>query len=378
MMKEATMSVAMRTGDYGLQVGQPALKSVGPITFGPDGILFVADNAAATIFAIDVQDSETPRETRPINIDGLDTRLAAYLGCPRENVVIRDMAVHPSSENVYLSVMRGTGSEAIPLLLKVDRDGTLSEVVLDDVPFSQTAVKSPAVENSERAEARPGRGREGDGTDPGADVKARIVADRRNSVAVTDLAYVDGMLLVAGSSNEEFASTLRRIPFPFSGDALSNSLEIYHVSHSRYETAAPIRTFMPYAGNTSILASYTCTPVVHFSLSDIQSGTQLKGRTVAELGSGNTPIGIVSYKRDGEEYLLISNTKHPLLRIACNDVDRQEGLTQPKEPRGVPREELPHPGVSHMANLNGSYVVMMQQEEVGGSLNLRSYSNASL
>jgi len=372
------MSVAMRTGGYGLQVGRPALKSVGPITFGPDGILFVADNAAATIFAIDVQDSETPRETRPINVEGLDTRLAAYLGCPRENVAIRDMAVHPSSENVYLSVMRGTGSDAIPLLLKVDRDGTLSEVVLDAVPFSHTAVKSPAVESSERADARPGRGREGDGTDPGADVKARIVADRRHTVAVTDLAYVDGTLLVAGSSNEEFASTLRRIPFPFSQAALSNSLEIYHVSHSRYETAAPIRTFMPYGGNTSILASYTCTPVVHFSLSDIQSGTQLKGRTVAELGSGNTPIAIVSYKRDGEEYLLISNTKHPLLRIACNDVDGQEGLTQPKEPRGVPREELPQPGVSHMANLNGSYVVMMQQEEVGGSLNLRSYSNASL
>jgi len=358
------MSVAMSAGVYGLQVGRPALKSVGPITFGPDGILFVADNAAATIFAIDVQDSEEARETRPINVEGLDTRLAAYLGCARENV--------------YISVMRGSGSDAIPLLVKVDRDGALSDVSLEDVPYSQTAIKSPAVESNERVEARPSRGREGDATDPGADIKARVVADRRHTVAVTDLAYVDGMLLVAGSSNEEFASTLRRIPFPFNGDALSNSLEIYHVSHSRYETAAPIRTFMPYGGNTSILASYTCTPVVHFALSDIQAGTQLKGRTVAELGSGNTPIGIVSYKRDGEEYLLISNTKHPLLKIACKDVDRQESLTQPKGPRGVPREELPHPGVSHMANLNGSYVVMMQQEEVGGCLSLRSYSSASL
>jgi hypothetical protein len=59
-------------------------------------------------------------------------------------------------------------------------------------------------------------------------------------------------------------------------------------------------------------------------------------------------------------------------------VDQQEPLTQPKQPRGVPRDELPHPGVSHMAKLNGSYVVMMQQEEAGGSVNLRSYSAASL
>jgi hypothetical protein len=372
------MSVAISRGTYGLEVGRPALKSVGPITFGPDGILFVADNTAATIFAIDVQDPEEARETRPINVDGLDTRLAAYLGCARESVFIRDMAVHPVSQNVYLSVMRGSGLVAIPLVIKIDKDGALSEVPLEDVPFSQTAIQNAAAERKEPVEARPGAGREADGTDPGADIKARIVADRRHTVAVTDLAYVDGMVLVAGSSNEEFASTLRRIPFPFNGDQLANSLEIYHVSHSRYETVAPIRTFMPYSGNTSVLASYTCTPVVHFSLSDIQSGTQVKGRTVAELGSGNTPISIVSYERDGDEYLLVSGTKHPLIRIASKDVDQQEPLTQPKQPRGVPRDELPHPGVSHMAKLNGSYVVMMQQEEAGGSVNLRSYSAASL
>jgi hypothetical protein len=372
------MSVALSTGVYGLEVGQPALKSVGPITFGPDDILFVVDNATATIFAIDVLDTDPAPESHSLNVEGLDVRLAAYLGCEREQVFIRDMAVHPTSENVYLSVMRGSGADAIPLLIKVNRDGLLSDVSLDAVPFAQTAIANAVAESSEPAVARPGRGREGDGEDPGADLKARIVADRRRTVAVTDLAYVDGMLLVAGTSNEEFASTLRRIPFPFNGDTLSNSLEIYHVSHSRYETAAPIRTFMPYADNASILASYTCTPVVHFALSDIQSGTQLKGRTVAELGSGNTPIDIVAYQRDGEEYLLISNTKHPLLRIACADVDGQEPLTQPKEPRGVPRDELPQAGVSRMANLNDSYVVMMQQEEVGGSLSLRSYPNTSL
>jgi hypothetical protein len=372
------MSVALSTGVYGLEVGHPALKSVGPVTFGPDDILFVADNGTATIFAIDVLDTDAAPEGHPLNVEGLDVRLAAYLGCEREQVFIRDMAVHPTSQNVYLSVMRGSGDDAIPLLIKVNRDGLISDVSLEAVPFAQTAIANAVAEISEPAVARPGRGREGDGADPGADLKARIVADRRRTVAVTDLAYVDGMLLVAGTSNEEFASTLRRIPFPFNGDTLSNSLEIFHVSHSRYETAAPIRTFMPYADNSSILASYTCTPVVHFALSDIQSGTQLKGRTVAELGSGNTPIDIVAYQRDGEEYLLISNTKHPLLRIACADVDGQEPLTQPKEPRGVPRDELPQAGVSRMANLNGSYVVMMQQEEVGGSLSLRSYPNTSL
>jgi hypothetical protein len=189
---------------------------------------------------------------------------------------------------------------------------------------------------------------------------------------------VDGTLLVAGASNEEFSSSLRRIPFPFKGgDAKTNSIEIFHVSHGRYETASPIRSFVPYGGNGSVLATYTCTPVVHVSLEGLAPGTQVKGRTVADLGAMNTPVDIVAYKRDGAEYLLVSNTRHPLLKIAAKDVDGQEALTQPREPQGVPREELPQEGVGRMANLNGSYVLMMQEDQAG-DVHLRSYSIATL
>ena len=38
-------------GDYGLSVGTPEIGSVGAITFGPGDVLFVADNATATVFA---------------------------------------------------------------------------------------------------------------------------------------------------------------------------------------------------------------------------------------------------------------------------------------------------------------------------------------
>ena len=79
-------------------------------------------------------------------------------------------------------------------------------------------------------------------------VKLRLTREKLRTATVTDMAWVDGLLLVAGASNEEFSSTIRRIPFPFSGDLLSNSLEIYHVSHGMYETASPIRTFVPYGG----------------------------------------------------------------------------------------------------------------------------------
>ena len=362
---------------YGLEVGTPKIKSVGPLTFGPDGILFVADNLGATIFAIDIGDSGVANEQHSINVDNIDTPLAAYLGCAREDVYIRDMAVHPSSQNVYLSVTRGNGEAAVPVLMKVGSDGVPSEVHLEGVPFSQTPIEDAPAEDDTRTEVRLVQGnREGELLVRG-ERSFRIARDRLRTVTVTDMNYIDGLILVAGASNEEFSSTLRRIPFPFNGNAQANSLEIFHVSHGKYETASPIRTFMPYGGNTSILARYTCTPVVHFSLNYLKPGTHVKGKTVAELGSGNTPLGMISYARDGEEYLLVSNAKHPLMKIACKDIEGQGPLTEPNEPEGAPRQTLPHEGVGRMANLNGSHVLMMQQDE-GGNFHLRSYDTATL
>ena len=362
---------------YGLSVGKPDVKSVGSIAFGPEGILFVADNVSGAVFAIDVGDEGVVSGTRPVDAEHLDSRLASYLGCGRDDVVIRDMAVHPTSQAVYLSVMRGRGADAVPLLITVQPDGDLAEVSLERVPFSQAFIVDAPTLDDERLDVRlDGDANEGEELEIRG-VHLRLHRDKLRTSTITDMAWVDGMLLVAGASNEEFSSTLRRIPFPFSGDLLSNSLEIYHVSHGKYETASPIRTFVPYDGNTSVLASYTCTPVVHFSLTDLQPGAQAKGRTVAELGPMNQPLDMVSYVQDAHEYLLVSNTRHPLIKIPCEAIADQEALTEPHQPVGVPRQELPHEGVSRMANLNGSHVVMIQRDGEGG-VHLRSYATASL
>ena len=52
--------------EFGLEPGRVSLRSAGPITFGPAGILFLADNAAATVFAVDVADPG-PEATRAVD-----------------------------------------------------------------------------------------------------------------------------------------------------------------------------------------------------------------------------------------------------------------------------------------------------------------------
>jgi hypothetical protein len=60
---------------------------------------------------------------------------------------------------------------------------------------------------------------------------------------------VDGQVLVAGLSNEEFSSSLRSIAYPFQQAGKAAGIEIYHGSHGRFETNAPVRTFVPYEIN---------------------------------------------------------------------------------------------------------------------------------
>ena len=89
------LGTATNLESLGLKAGAPSIKSVGPLAFGPGGVLFIADNVGASIFAVDAGDGGG--ETEAVNLDNFDASLASYLGCSRDDVAIRDMAVHPAS-----------------------------------------------------------------------------------------------------------------------------------------------------------------------------------------------------------------------------------------------------------------------------------------
>ena len=363
--------------DFGLRKGNVEIGSAGPITFGPEGVLFLADNAAARIHAVAVPDPGPDGPAEPFDLDDVDARVASYLGCDPADIAIRDMAVHPSSHHVYLSVQRGRGDAGQAVLVRIDRlTGTIGDVSLVDVPTASVALADAPAEDDERVVVTLPKGDEGEELQVG-ERTIRILRRPIRTATVTDMAYVDGELLVAGLSNEEFASKLRRIPFPFGDQAGGGSLEIFHVSHGKWETEAPIRTFVPYDGGRAVLASYTCTPVVHFTLADLQPGTKTVGRTVAELGAMNQPLDMVAFEQGGEEHLLVANSSHGLIKIACRDIDTQPALTEPKEPIGVPREVEDLQGITRLANLDAGHVLALQAGAEGRQ-HLRTLKTASL
>jgi len=337
-----------------LTLVSPELSSIGAMAFGPENILFVGDSEGAGVYALDVAD-DGHGSGDAVSMLGVDRKIAALLGTTADEIVINDLAVHPGSHNIYLGVTRGRGEGSVPVLLMVTAAGTITEVGLEGMSYSHTEILNA----------------------PGPDQ----TYGRRGSArtfTVTDIAYADGEVLVAGLSNEEFASNFRRIPFPFSDEFGATSLEIYHVSHGQNETHAPIMTFLATEvdGAPTILAAYTCTPLVAFDMSGLADGGHVFGKTIAELGAGNRPLDIIRYQVGGAEQILISNSRHPLIKLDPGLIPGASRLLSPTRETGVGFTAVQESGIRQMDNLNADYIVLLQDR--GKGLELRSLRKDAL
>ena len=333
----------------GMKEGNPGLKSIGQLAFGPAGILFVADTKGAAVVAIATGDTKPAAGAKPVKVEGINQKIAGLLGSTAENVLINDMAVNPISRNVYLAVSRGRGPDATPVLVRVKND-ELEVVALDKVKFSRGELPDAPVE-----------GVVGQGN--------RQSNPRQESI--TDIAFFQDRVLIAGLSNEEFASTLRAIPFPFQTVANGTSVEIYHGAHGRFETRSPVRTFVPFKiGNEAhLLAAYPCTPLVQFPISDLKPGAKIKGKTIAELGNRNRPLDMIVYEQGGKEFLLVANSSRGVMKVSTEKIEASESITEPVKDgstKGLAYETVAGwTGVDQLDRLDQGHAIVLRHNESG-------------
>ena len=281
----------------------PTFSSIGALSFGPGGVLFAADNQAATIFAIDLGALASGSTPGTKDVPGLDQKIAAMVGTTPSSVAITDLAVHPTSKNSFVAIRRGEGANAQPALLRIDGAGKIELLSLASAKFTSVSLPNPAAVTPD--------GRRG------------------RTQSVTDLAFTNGRLFVAGLSNEEFASKLWSVAYPFTTVDRGASVEIYHGNHGQLETRSPVMTFVPYSVDNQpmIIAGYTCTPLVKFPIGSLRQGEKLLGTTMLELGAGNQPIDMVLYKKEGQDYLLMANTRHGVLKIPTAQFSSAPAIT---------------------------------------------------
>ena len=327
----------------GLVKGTVTLESAGPLAFAPKGILLIGDPQAAAVYAIDTGDRIAGDATQKPRVEGIDDKIASLLGTEKDQIQVKDLAVNPLSGTTYLMVARGRGAKATPVIVRLTRAGKLSEQPLKDVPYAKAAITN-------------------------------AVVGKQRQEAITHMAFYKDRVWIAGLSNEEFASNLRSIPFPFAKADKGTSIEIFHGAHGKLETRSPIRVFAAYQvnGEDNLLAAYTCTPLVKLPLKQLQPDVKIKGTTVAELGNRNRPLSMIVYRKDGKDFVLMANSSRGLMKIPLANIEKIEGITERvKDKAGLTYETIKDKvGVKKLDAFGKDQAVVLIQKK--GSLDLET------
>jgi hypothetical protein len=322
----------------------PTFKAIGPLAFSPDGVLFAGDTQSAAILALDLGKAATGGAPGAASIPAFDQKVAALLGTDVREITVTDLVVHPKTRNAFASVMRGQGNNAQPALLRIDGAGKIDVVAMGEIKFSRVELpNAPAANPSDTRNAR--------------------------TQSITDMAFVDGKLYVAGLSNEEFSSKLRSVSYPFAAVDNGTSVEIYHGNHGQFETRSPVYTFVPYKvkGETNLIAGYLCTPLVKFPVTGLKPGAKVMGTTIAELGNRNRPLDMIVYTKDGKEFILMSNNSRGVMKIPTEGFATADGITKPvADKAGVGYETITAmKGVEQLDLLDAANTIVLARSDAG-------------
>ena len=336
-------------------VSAQSLSSAGALAFDTGNTLFVGDAKAGLVHAFDLTDAVTDQadyqlgraqtfEGRTI-FNHLDVEIAALLGVEAADIAINDMVVHKPTKQIFLSVHRGHGPDAEAVVIAVN-NGALELVDLAAADHSSMSVGPvPKAETLEFGQPL-------------------------NTLAITDIDYYNGELFVAGVSNEEFSSKLRRIPFPFTNQISTSSIEIWHAVHAQYETRAPIitQTIAELDGEPTLVAIYACTPIVRIPLAELTDGAEVRGTMIGEMGFGNTPLDIVPYVNgwDGTSNVVVTNTNRSAASLNLDAIataeamPHGEGVGNVFTVAGVDQFPLPMSGALHLDTLDDTYALVVR------------------
>jgi hypothetical protein len=325
------------------------IKSISRLAAGPGNVLFVADWKAARVHAITLPEAPQRPTGTAFNILDLETLLSKQVGGAK--VTVEDMVARPGTAEVYVAISYGAAKT--PALIAVTNDHKARRVDLK-------AAKSTSIELRDA---------------PTSNYKFWNETPER-SFTVTNMKWRNGEIFIAGLSNQDFASTLRRVNYPFDGQQSTTSVEIYHTGHNLIETRAPIRamSFATWGGKPYLVAAYTCTPVVTIPLEDLKDGAHIRGKTIGELGYGNTPADMVSFSKTEqgktEDFLLLVNFERGADVIPVSQVEAASG--RPGMDKVVPFGQIagldvtsaPLAGVMRVDNLDEkSFIVVRRQLE---------------
>jgi hypothetical protein len=339
--------------------GAPVL-SAGKITFVDANTLVVADWRGGQLHTINLP-AVAVGTPAPFNLKDVSAPIAKALRTTPESLRFEDMAVRPGSEVAFITLSvegKTANTKSKPVLVSVDAAGRVALINLDQGKRDSVEI----------------------GSLPSAD--KRLWRDTpAASFTVTDMKYHEGKLYVAGLSNASFASALRVFDFPFKGSAAVSSVEMYHPVHNQLETRAPIRKMVITSlnGEPTLVAAFTCSPLVTIPLKDLKDGAHISAKTVAEFGWGSAPAGMVMFDAGQGPMVLLTHSHKSADLMSVADIasaSTKPGLSTPikwpAEPTlGLKSIYVPL-RVAHIDNQDGTFFAALRRNEASGAMELVS------
>ena len=341
----------------------PAPVSLSVLEFGGANVLFAADQIQNRVFAFELKD--IPDETRnldsiPYNLVGFGSELAKYFKVDPFSISYHDLAVHPVTKAAFITVTVKTLEGARSELVRVSPDGMIMAVDFAALPYTSLALS--------------------EAPDDGVTFWREIPAA---SLSVTDFEYDDGVLYIAGLSNGEFASTLRQVSYPFVTGSKVTSVELFHTAHNQNETREPIRamSIANIGGEKTLVAAYTCTPLVTIPADVLVDGAHVVGKTIAELGYGNTPVEVLTLtaynmERQPEEFVLVINREMSANLIKMEDLAKAPALKTAfsglGETLGVEGTHVPFAGTLQADDQDAQLILALRRNIDTGDVDLIS------
>ena len=359
------------------------IRFAGALEFADDGTLFVGDNHNGAIYAFEIPADAYDGQIMPSSIANIDARIAELLGVNEGAIEINDIASHPLSNDIYISVTRIGNLASEPAIVVVSQAQTLSLLDLSSLAFQrQELTEFPSSEVT--------FGVRGSGPYPPLPRDIAKGDIPLNTLAIMDIEYFEGELFVAGVATDNFLSTLRRMPYPFDGAQSIAQVEMFHITHDQYESRAPIRAMsvQEIDGQPQLVAAYTCSPIVLVPLEEIQDGANISARTIMDYGNGQ-PLDMVAFTYqspfggDAEPMLFVTNDSRSPQAIPISGLQNAQVVTHEDFPRG-PRLDL-HPlmpfgpvGTTVMFNgvplhttlVGGGFFATTTRDPYTGNLNL--------
>jgi hypothetical protein len=337
-------------------------EAVNVIKFGDANTLFVADSKSATLYAYTITPNNNADAQKAYNIHDLSSRIATFAKVGVMDFIVRDMAINPTSKEAFIAIDIKTKKGYESQILIVNQAGNITKFDLDKTKHTEIKLTDA----------------------PTNDITFWDKTSIR-SLTFTDIDFYKGKVYVSGMSNAEFSSALRVVDYPFNSKVSTSSVEIFHAVHGQNETRAPIQTlqFVTLNNEDYILAAYTCTPLVLIPVKDLKDKAHIVGKTIAELGYGNTPVDIIKFQSEGfdkkpYEGIILANRNRTAQFVNINDIAKSAtenniGYAGMVEHAGTPISNLPMTGLLQMDDQDGYHIATMRRNDETGSLELISF-----